>query len=111
MGVKEDASNIFCVGVPKDVDAPFARADTTGAKLPNSVFGGNKTCTFAVACDHGGVGTAQTLLEVAKRWVLGGGSVDRYFCLSSWATKRAYLRESVHMCLHFDPIFSHPCAV
>jgi len=67
MGVKEDASNIYCVGVPKDVDAPFARAGTTGAKLPNSVFGGNKTFTFAVAGDHDGVGTAQTLLEVAKR--------------------------------------------
>merc|ERR1712136_533355 len=42
MGVKEDASNIYCVGVPKDVDAPFARAGTTGAKLPNSVFGGDR---------------------------------------------------------------------
>ena len=26
MGVKEDASNIYCVGVPKDIDAPFTTA-------------------------------------------------------------------------------------
>mmetsp|Transcript_24742 Transcript_24742/g.44759 ORF Transcript_24742/g.44759 Transcript_24742/m.44759 type:complete len:853 (+) Transcript_24742:54-2612(+) len=66
-GVQEDASNIYCVGLPEDSSAPCARAGTTGAKLPESVFGGMKTHTYAVAGDHDGVGTAQTLLDNVKR--------------------------------------------
>lgn len=66
-GVKEDASCIYCVGVPEDAAAPSARAGTTGCKLPESVFGGMKSYTFAVAGDHDGVGSLQTLLGTVKR--------------------------------------------
>lgn len=67
LGVQEDASCIYCVGVPSDAGAPSARAGTTGAKLPESVFGGMKTYTYAVAGDHDGVGSLQTLLNTVKR--------------------------------------------
>merc|ERR1712070_1335491 len=42
LGLKEDASCIYMVGVPEGsaTGAPSARAGTTGAKLPESVFGG-----------------------------------------------------------------------
>merc|ERR1719203_245703 len=40
---------------------------TTGCKLPESVFGGMKSHTFAVAGDHDGVGSVQTLLNTVKR--------------------------------------------
>jgi len=66
-GVKEDASCIYCVGVPEGSSGPWARAGTTGCKLPESVFGGMKTHTFAVAGDHDGVGSVQTLLNTVKR--------------------------------------------
>eukprot|EP00928_Gymnodinium_smaydae_P013761 TRINITY_DN14996_c0_g2_i1.p1 TRINITY_DN14996_c0_g2~~TRINITY_DN14996_c0_g2_i1.p1 ORF type:complete len:900 (+),score=238.97 TRINITY_DN14996_c0_g2_i1:72-2771(+) len=65
--VKEDASCLYCVGTPADPTAPCARAGTTGAKLPESVFGGMKSYTFAVAGDHDGVGSLQTLLGTLKR--------------------------------------------
>lgn len=67
LGVKEDASCIYCVGLPKDMKAPFPRAGTTGCKIPESVFGGMKTYTYAVAGDHDGVGSVQTLLDTVKR--------------------------------------------
>jgi len=67
LGTKEDASNIYCVGVPQEASAPSARAGTTGAKLPESAFGGMKSYTYAVAGDHDGVGTVQTLFDVTKR--------------------------------------------
>ncbi|CAE7808684.1 unnamed protein product [Symbiodinium sp. CCMP2456] len=67
LGTKEDASNIYCVGVPEDASAPSARAGTTGAKLPESAFGGMKSYTYAVAGDHDGVGTVQTLFDITKR--------------------------------------------
>jgi len=69
LGLKEDASCIYMVGVTEGsaTGAPCARAGTTGAKLPQSVFGGMKSYTFAVAGDHDGVGTAQTLLSTVKR--------------------------------------------
>jgi len=66
-GVQEDASCIYCVGTPEDTSAPSARAGTTGCKLPESVFGGMKSHTFAVAGDHDGVGSVQTLLSTVKR--------------------------------------------
>jgi len=66
-GVQEDASNIYCVGVHQDSSLPSARAGTTGAKLPESVFGGMKSYTFAVAGDHDGVGTVQTLFDNVRR--------------------------------------------
>jgi len=66
-GVKEDASCVYCVGVPEDTSAPSARAGTTGCQLPESVFGGMKTYTYAVAGDHDGVGSVQTLLSTVKR--------------------------------------------
>lgn len=66
-GVKQDASNIYCVGLPEDASMPSARAGTTGAKLPESVFGGMKTHTYAVAGDHDGVGSVQTLFDNVKR--------------------------------------------
>jgi len=66
-GVKEDASCIYCVGVSEDTSAPSARAGTAGCKLPESVFGGMKTHTFAVAGDHDGVGSVQTLLSTLRR--------------------------------------------
>mmetsp|Transcript_92844 Transcript_92844/g.194045 ORF Transcript_92844/g.194045 Transcript_92844/m.194045 type:complete len:848 (-) Transcript_92844:81-2624(-) len=65
-GVSEDASCVYCVGVPADPSAPSARAGTTGAKIPESVFGGMKTHTFAVAGDHDGVGCIQNTLDVLK---------------------------------------------
>jgi len=67
LGTKEDASNVYCVGVPEDTSVPSARAGTTGAKLPESAFGGMKTYTYAVAGDHDGVGTVQTLFDNSKR--------------------------------------------
>jgi len=66
-GVQEDASCIYCVGVPEGSSAPWARAGTTGCKLPESVFGGMKSYTYAVAGDHDGVGSVQTLLNTVKR--------------------------------------------
>jgi hypothetical protein len=54
-GVTEEASNLYFVGVPADPLAPSARAGTTGAKLPESTFGGMKSYTYAVAGDHDGV--------------------------------------------------------
>jgi len=66
-GTKEDASCIYCVGVPEDTSTPSARAGTTGCKLPESVFGGMKSYTYAVAGDHDGVGSLQTLLNTVKR--------------------------------------------
>jgi len=65
-GIQEDASCIYCVGVG-DAGAPSARAGTTGCKLPESVFGGMKSYTYAVAGDHDGVGSVQTLLNTVKR--------------------------------------------
>ncbi|CAE7484566.1 unnamed protein product [Symbiodinium pilosum] len=67
IGTKEDASNIYCVGVSEEASAPSARAGTTGAKLPESAFGGMKSYTYAVAGDHDGVGTVQTLFDNTKR--------------------------------------------
>jgi len=67
LGVKEDASCIYCVGLPKDMPPPYPRAGTTGCKIPESVFGGMKTYTYAVAGDHDGVGSVQTLLDTVKR--------------------------------------------
>lgn len=65
--VREDASCLYCVGVPSDASAPSARAGTTGAKIPESVFGGMKSHTYAVAGDHDGVGSVQTVLSAVKR--------------------------------------------
>lgn len=67
LGVREEASCVYCVGVPEDPSVPSARAGTTGCKIPESVFGGMKTYTFAVAGDHDGVGSPQTLLDTVKR--------------------------------------------
>ena len=95
MSVKEDAAHIFCVDVPKDVDAPFARTDTTGAKLPNSVCGGNKTFTFAVAGDHDGLGTAQR----CSRW-------------RNVVCKWRKCGQVVFTCVYTLILFSsHPCVV
>lgn len=66
-GVTEEASNLYFVGVPEDTSAPSARAGTTGAKLPESTFGGMKSYTYAVAGDHDGVGTIQTIFDNTKR--------------------------------------------
>lgn len=66
LGLKEEASCIYMVGVPEG-NAPSARAGTTGCKLPESAFGGMKSYTFAVAGDHDGVGSIQTVLNTAKR--------------------------------------------
>lgn len=65
IGVGEDASCIYAVGVPET--GPSARAGTTGCKLPNSAFGGMKSYTFAVAGDHDGVGSLGTLLNNVSR--------------------------------------------
>ncbi|CAE7369489.1 unnamed protein product [Symbiodinium natans] len=67
IGTQEDASNVYCVGVSEETSAPSARAGTTGAKLPESAFGGMKSYTYAVAGDHDGVGTVQTLFDNTKR--------------------------------------------
>ncbi|CAE8682478.1 unnamed protein product [Polarella glacialis] len=67
VGTAEDASNVYCVGVLQDSSKACARAGTTGAKLPESVFGGMKTYTYAVAGDHDGVGSVQTLFDNVKR--------------------------------------------
>jgi hypothetical protein len=69
IGLAEEASCIYMVGVPEGSasGAPSARAGTTGCKLPESVFGSMKTYTFAVAGDHDGVGSLQTLLQTVKR--------------------------------------------
>lgn len=67
LGVQEDASCVYCVGVPEDKAAPAARAGTTGCKIPESVFGGMKSHTYAVAGDHDGVGSVQTILNTVKR--------------------------------------------
>jgi hypothetical protein len=69
LGLAEEASCIYMVGVPEGSasGAPSARAGTTGCKLPESVFGAMKTYTFAVAGDHDGVGSLQTLLQTVKR--------------------------------------------
>ena len=66
-GTKEEASNLYFVGVPEDSSSASARAGTTGAKLPESTFGGMKTYTYAVAGDHDGVGTIQTIFDNTKR--------------------------------------------
>lgn len=66
-GVTEEASNLYFVGVPADPSAPSARAGTTGAKLPESTFGGMKSYTYAVAGDHDGVGTIQTIFDNTRR--------------------------------------------
>ena len=66
-GVTEEASNLYFVGVPESTSSPSARAGTTGAKLPESTFGGMKTYTYAVAGDHDGVGTIQTIFDNTKR--------------------------------------------
>ncbi|CAJ1427380.1 unnamed protein product [Effrenium voratum] len=66
-GATAEASNLYFVGVPEDPSAASARAGTTGAKLPESVFGGMKTYTHAVAGDHDGVGTVQTIFDNTKR--------------------------------------------
>merc|ERR1740117_1758023 len=47
--------------------AVSACAGTTGCSLPESVLGGMKSHTFAVAGDHDGVGSIQTLLSTVKR--------------------------------------------
>eukprot|EP00913_Durusdinium_trenchii_P001613 g1494.t3 len=66
-GVREEASNLYFVGVPENTSSASARAGTTGAKLPESTFGGMKSYTYAVAGDHEGVGTIQTIFENTKR--------------------------------------------
>jgi len=67
LGVAEDASCIYCVSPPGGPETPSARAGTTGCKLPESAFGGMKSHTFAVAGDHDGVGSLQTLLNTVRR--------------------------------------------
>lgn len=67
LGVKEEASCLYLCAVPEDTSAPSARAGTTGCKIPESVFGGMKTYTYAVAGDHDGVGSVQTILDTVKR--------------------------------------------
>mmetsp|Transcript_67237 Transcript_67237/g.161134 ORF Transcript_67237/g.161134 Transcript_67237/m.161134 type:complete len:890 (+) Transcript_67237:68-2737(+) len=66
LGTAEDAACIYMVGVQEDTSLPSARAGTTGCKIPESVFGGMKTYTFAVAGDHDGVGSVQTILSSVK---------------------------------------------
>ena len=65
-GKEEEASNLYFVGVTEP-GAVCARAGTTGAKLPESCFGGMRSYTYAVAGDHEGVGTIQTILDTTKR--------------------------------------------
>ena len=66
-GVTEEASNLYFVGLPEDTSSASARAGTTGAKLPESTFGGMRSYTHAVAGDHDGVGTIQTIFDNTKR--------------------------------------------
>lgn len=66
-GREEEASNLYFVGVPQEPGAVSARAGTTGAKLPESCFGGMRSYTYAVAGDHDGVGTVQTIFDNTKR--------------------------------------------
>ena len=67
-GVTEEASNLYFVGVPADPSAPSARAGTTGAKLPESTFGGMKSYTYAVAGDHDGVSGWFQVFSKHQRW-------------------------------------------
>jgi len=66
LGTAEDASCVYMVGVQADTSLPSARAGTTGCKVPESVFGGMKSYTYAVAGDHDGVGSVQTILTAVK---------------------------------------------
>jgi len=75
LGTKEDASNVYLVGVNGEKE-PSAWAGTTGAKVPESVFGGMKSYTHAVAGDHDGVGTLQTILTTVKSTELGNSSLN-----------------------------------
>lgn len=80
-GVKGEASNIYACGVVSDTSKPCARAGTTGAKLPESVFGGMKSYTMAVAGDHDGVGTVQTLLATTRRRAVGWRDNEEQYSL------------------------------
>merc|ERR1719316_1209512 len=61
---------MYCAGLNPDPSAftsvPQPRVGTTGAKIPENVFGGMKTATFSIGGNHDGVGTVQTSLHHAR---------------------------------------------
>lgn len=65
-GVREEASCIYAVGCEAGELEPQPRAGTNGCKIPESVFGGMKSYTDAVAGDHDGVGSLQTNLQIVQ---------------------------------------------
>ena len=74
-GVKEKASNLYVCKVQGEINGPgHARVGTTGAKIPESVFGGMKTLTSSLGGNHDGVGTSQWLAALLR--VRPSDSVD-----------------------------------
>lgn len=62
----EYASCLYAAGCEAPDTAPQPRVGTTGAQVPQSVFGGMKTFTNAVGGDHDGVGSVQSNVYLAK---------------------------------------------
>ena len=72
IGTASSASNVYVCAAEEEIDTTvndqvsYPRVGTTGAKIPESIFGSMKTFTSSVGGNHDGVGTAQWLASLLR---------------------------------------------
>lgn len=66
-GAEQVASNIYCIGAPDDERKLCGAPKSAQKTLPETIFGSNTSNTFAVAGDHFGACTLQSILGPIQR--------------------------------------------